>query len=229
MTKQMVTQNKPRARSKDGFQACGKTTFLAISKIHPSPENDLVYGAIETKDIDLVNLANDIVGNGIREPLVISADGYIVSGHRRYAAAKLVGIEIVPVRKLDILRSGHTSIEWQKVLRAYNHQRVKPASVRMKEAMLDIDPDIAYKQLITQREELDRNAPPQMIITGTKVRSEISDRKQPMLDAAILVITCLKSYWPVTVRHVHYGLLNNPPMRNTSTGVQGSIYTNDKD
>ncbi len=199
---------------------------VPIGSIHPSPENDGIYGVI-AKDNDLVNLANDIAKNGIREPIQVSADDYIVSGHRRLAAAKLIKMKRVPIVRLEIYRSDHSAVEWQKVLRPYNHQRVKSPMVRMKETLLDIDPELAHKQLVTQRMELDRNAPPQLEIIGEKTRCSISDRKQQFLDAAMLVIDGLKPYWPVTVRQVHYGLLNMTVLRNSSTGSQRSYYEND--
>ena len=125
---------------------------VPIQSLQPSPENDDLYGAIDPKDIDLINLANDIAANGLREPIQISADHYIVSGHRRYNAAKLVKLAKVPIVRLDISRADHSAVEWQRVLRAYNHQRVKSSAMRMKETLLDIDPDIAHKQLIAERE-----------------------------------------------------------------------------
>ena len=127
-------------------EAKGKNKLVAIDKIEPSPENDDIYGSIDLKDIDLVNLANDIAENGLREPIQVSADSFIVSGHRRYAAAKLVGLKKVPFVRLDFCREDHTSDDWKRVLRAHNHQRVKSSSVRLKETLLDIDPDLAHKQ-----------------------------------------------------------------------------------
>lgn len=221
----MIQEAKRKAR----FQTSLKTELVPLKSISPSPENDAIYGAIDTTDLDLVNLANDIANDGVREPLQVSRDGWIVSGHRRYAAASLVAIEMVPVRVLDLWRCDHSELEWQRILRAHNHQRVKPAAVRLKEAMLDIDADLAYEQLVNAREEIDRNAPPQIEVRGTKTRSEISDRKQPMLQAAIRVIEGLRDYWPITVRHCHYGMLNHSVVRNTSKGKQGSLYGNDRE
>ena len=208
-----------------------KTTFRAsvsVDEIFPSPENDELYGAIDESDNDLINLANDIVRNGVREPLQVSADGYIVSGHRRHAAARLTGLTHIPIVRLKLWRSKHDPLEWKRILRAHNHQRLKPAIVRLKEAMLDIDPDLAHQQLVSQRDERDRDAPPRFEITGEKVRCTFSDRKREMLDAAIKVATELKNFWPVSDRQIHYGLLNDPPFRNTSAGKQRSRYANDK-
>lgn len=204
-----------------------KASTVPIQSVFPSPENDEIYGAIDPTDIDLINLANDIAENGIREPIHISLDGYVLSGHRRLAASKLARLKKVPISRIPISRDEYTSDEWQKKLVAYNLQRVKSSSVRLKEVLVNIDPDIAYEQLIEQREERDRDAPPQIMITGTKTRSIISDRKQDFLNAAVTVINDLKEFWPVTVRQVHYGLLNSPPLRNSSSGKQRSKYEND--
>jgi hypothetical protein len=203
-------------------------TNVPIRSIYPSPENDKIYGAIDTKDLDLINLANDIAVNGIREPILVSTDDYIVSGHRRYAAAKLVKKKTVPIRRLELCRDDHDDLSWKRILRAHNHQRVKPASVRLKEVLLDIDPNVAHRQLVAARQERDRGAPPQLKITGEKKRAEISKRKKEFLAAAIKVIEDLKPYWPITVRQVNYGLLNDPPLRNSSQGSQRARFENDK-
>lgn len=206
--------------------AVAKPETVRIGSIQPSPENDEIYGAIDLKDNDLINLANDIAENGIREPIIVSFDDIIISGHRRYAAARLVKLKKVPIVRLDIAREDCSYLEWQQLLAKYNLQRVKPAAVRIKEAALAIDPDIAYQQLLEQREERDRDAPPRIKITGQKKRSSISDRKVEMLNAAISVIEGLALYWPITVRQIHYGLLNRRVLRNSSKGTQRSWYEN---
>lgn len=200
---------------------------VLIGSIKPSPENDEIYGAVDPKNPDLIDLANDIIRNGIREPLQVSSDGFIVSGHRRYAAAKLAKRKRIPVIYLAIDRADHNAHEWKKILRGYNHQHVKSKSVRMREMALDIDPDIAHRQLFEERDNRKRDSPPSIIIAGEKTRSEFSDRLQEFLAASIRVINNLKKYWPLSVRQVHYGLLNDPPLRNSSTGKQRARYAND--
>jgi len=200
---------------------------VAICSVKPSPENDDIYGAIDPQELELINLANSIAENGILEPILVSQDRYIVSGHRRYAAAKLAGLKFVDVRFVEEYRQHGTAQEWKRILASYNLQRIKPLAVRMREAVLSIDPDIAYRELLAHRQELDRECPPTMQITGTKSRSQISDRKLPMLNAAMKIIDDMREFWPLTVRQVHYGLLNDPPLRNASSGSQRAIYQND--
>jgi ParB-like chromosome segregation protein Spo0J len=84
--------------------AAGKVGHVPLSSILPSPENDQLYRPIDIKDIEIVALAKSIRINGVLESLILTADNYIVSGHRRYAAAKLAGLEAVPVRRLQIRR-----------------------------------------------------------------------------------------------------------------------------
>lgn len=199
---------------------------VEIDTIKPSPENDDIYGAIDKKDIELVNLAISIRDNGILEPILVSNDNYIVSGHRRHAASKMIGLKTVKVRFVDEYRSLHNAVEWKRVLASYNVQRVKPMAVRMREAVLAVDPEVAHQQLLESRKVLDRNGPPKMAITGTKKRSEIGPNKLPMLNAAIKIIAEMHEFWPLTVRQVHYGLLNDPPLRNASKGKQRSVYLN---
>ena len=201
--------------------------MMPITKIKPSPENDELYGAVDPDSNDLILLTNSIIRDGLLEPIIVSRDGWIVSGHRRHAASLLAGLTEVPVCLVPRLRRKMAPAGWKKILRSFNHQRVKSSAVRMKEAALDIDPDIAHKQLIDQREELDRDALPQIEITGSMVRSGVSERKQEFLNASLRVIEGLRPFWPVTVRQVHYGLLNNPPLRNTSKGSQRAQYQND--
>ena len=148
-----------------------KTLDVPLDSIHPSIENDEIYGAIDPSDIDLVNLAIDIAENGIREPIHVSKDWYVLSGHRRLAASKLAKLNHATVSRIPINRSDYTSDEWKKKLVAYNLQRVKSSSVRLKEVLVNIDPDIAYRQLIQDRQERDEKAPPKIKITGTKTRS----------------------------------------------------------
>ncbi len=175
-----------------------------IHRPSPSPENDAIYGAISTDDNDLIDLCNDIVANGILEPIVVTADGYIVSGHRRFAAAKMAGLKNVPVIRLDVRRDECSELEYKRLLRRYNHQRHKNASQRLKRSYSTSHPDIAHEQLITARAERDLVAMPQVTMGESKSRSAISTAKRQMLDAANAVIESLTDFWPLSLRQIHY-------------------------
>ena len=57
-------------------------------------------------------------------------------------------------------------------------------------------------------------------------RCEISDAKRPLLEAIKAIIMERRSYWPLTVRQVHYILLNDPPLRHANK--PNSVYCNDR-
>src|SRR6185503_19811683 len=47
-------------------------------------------------------------------------------------------------------------------------------------------------------------------------RSAISAPRLPFLSAAITIIEKLERFWPLSVRQIHYYLLNDPPLRHAS-------------
>lgn len=228
----MTTRKKPRnggnrSRGKE-FSTTDLTKFetVELSAIRPSPENDDIYGHTSTRDVELRRLASDIASHGVREPITLSSDGYIISGHRRFTAAKLAGLLAIPARRIALLRSDHSEIEWKRILAAYNQQRVKSAAQRVHESLLSIDPELAHRQLVSERIERDRDVPAEIAIRGELSRSPISAAKEPMLIAAIEAIDSLRNYWPLTVRQIHYRLLNTPPLRHS--GKRDSTYANDR-
>jgi len=69
-----------------------------INSIRPNPRNARTHSKAQTKAI-----AESIRAFGFNNPLLIDADGMIVAGHGRFAAAKLLGLESVPAIKLSHL------------------------------------------------------------------------------------------------------------------------------
>src|SRR5438034_11264508 len=53
---------------------------VSVFQLQPSPENTKLYRPPSGDDPAIIELANDIKANGVREPLIISADSYIISG-----------------------------------------------------------------------------------------------------------------------------------------------------
>ena len=60
----------------------------------------------------------------------------------------------------------------------------------------------------------------------------MSKKKQEFLNAANRVIDDLKDFWPLSVRQIHYGLLNNPPLtsnpKSSKHPPEHYRYKNDK-
>ena len=54
-----------------------------------------------------------------------------------------------------------------------------------------------------------------MVVDREKEITAISDRRQEFLAAVQGVIERLKTYWPLSIRQIHYQLLNDPPRKQT--------------
>src|SRR5437763_1588495 len=78
--------------------------LIPVDEVVPSPENLELYRPVTPDDPETLALADSIRQSGIREPIVISADNYILSGHRRHVAARVAGLSAVPCRQLDVIR-----------------------------------------------------------------------------------------------------------------------------
>jgi len=195
----------------------------AIDQIHPSPENDALYRPVRPDDPEIEALAQSIREHGLKEPIVITQDDWILSGHRRRCAARLAGLSVVPVRVEPIRREDNIE-RFTLLLREFNRQREKSFDEKLREEIVSANPDEAYDALISEREDAAR-VPVAPMEMRKRRRSEITDVKQQMLDAVLRVLEELSEYLPVSERSVHYNLLSDPPLRNTASGLK---YINDK-
>src|SRR5260370_6246413 len=117
----------------------GQVLQVAIDEIAPSPENILLYRPVTPDDEATIALADSIRLHGILEPIVASADGFIISGHRRHAGARIAGLKEVPCRILAIRRgdSEKADDEFVKLLREHNRHRIKSRDELLREAIAD--------------------------------------------------------------------------------------------
>jgi DNA modification methylase len=104
-----------------------------LSDLRENPTSTEIYGADDISD-----LLESIPREGVLEPLVIKPDGTILSGHRRFRAAKqLVGegrveSDVVPCRVVDVRdETGEKGLIIQ-----FNRQRKKTFEQMMKEAQV---------------------------------------------------------------------------------------------
>jgi hypothetical protein len=67
----------------------------------PCPENDEIYGAQSLDDPDILSLIASIKDIEVTDPIRISSDNVIISGHRRRFCAIQAGLTEVPVLFLD--------------------------------------------------------------------------------------------------------------------------------
>lgn len=201
-----------------------------VYTIRPAPENDHIYSAISWDNPDIHDLARSIKEHGMQEPIIVSSDGYIISGHRRRIAAMIAKLVLVPVWVLPISRAKNHE-KFLKLLVDTNTQRIKSTSALVHESLIKIDPKAAHKQIVNERREKDndRHLSDLSAIEPNDdgERCEISEAKKPFLDAIIRILEEQREYWPLTLRQVHYRLLGpNAPLTHASK--LGSVYINDK-
>jgi hypothetical protein len=212
----------------------GQVCSIPISKIIPSPENDEIYRRYDPTERQNQKLIADIRAEGVKCPLLLTRDYYVISGHRRYHSARLAGMECVPCLFEDIKRrtlGGGASKDFIALLRSHNLQREKTISEQMAEAIIDTDKATARRALIEAREEREGEVMGAdfVIIEGEVKRSQITTVKEEMVAAILRVTTERRAFWPLSVRSVHYALLNDPPLRNCGKNPKfRKLYKNDQ-
>lgn len=200
-----------------------------LADIRPSPENDRLYRPIDPDDPEFIALARSIAQYGVKEPLVITLDGWILSGHRRYAAAQATGMDRVPCRIEPIWRTDDSD-GFITLLREYNRQRDKSLDEQLREEVVSADPHEAYQALLAYRREKSDLSDFGDLSTiepvGRKRRKAISAAKYQMCEAVLRVVEDRRDFWPLSDRSIHYALLNDPPLRHA--GKPKSRYVNDR-
>jgi hypothetical protein len=194
-----------------------------LSEIRPSLENDKLYRPVDPAEQAFLKLVASVREHGILDPLVISTDGKIMSGHRRYAAARVIGLNAVPSRVADIHSSDPRFLE---LLEAFNRQRVKSLDEVLREEVVAADPEEAYR-LLTEHRRRSAEVPLAATIElrAAKRRPRITDAKKPFLDAILRILRDYRDCLPLSVRQIHYYLLNFPPLIHASK--PHSTYQND--
>jgi hypothetical protein len=195
-------------------QAEFEVKMFPIRDVFPSRVNGKVYRPVSRTDPTVLDLAESIRKNGIREPIVISRDGDILSGHRRYVAAKLAGLTEIPCRVEDI---SHDDPKFLPLLVEFNKHRIKSADELLREAVININPEEAHQRLIDHRREQSKLSADPFALHIIKLREErkrnkISPAKKPFLDAIQKVVQRHRPWWPLSDRQIHYQLLNLTPL-----------------
>ena len=114
-------------------QESGLVRFLPITAITPSSLNDRLYRPVDPQDPEIVALAESIRQHGVLQPLVVTLDHVILSGHRRHTAARLAGLETVPCT-IDARHSSDPG--FLTFLREHNRQREKNDAERLREEVV---------------------------------------------------------------------------------------------
>lgn len=201
-----------------------KSGFFRTDELQPAPENKHLYDDFAPQaDSDDAKLYWSIKENGIQEPLHISKDMIILSGHRRHAAAEWLGMESVPCIVRDVVFSELDQNEKIKQLAIYNKQRDKSNAEKTREAMIGIEQEKSWVRLLQDRQKQLYGIEDNVFMGAVKKRSKILSKA--FLAAAIKAINSEREYWPMTDRRIHYLLLNDPPLKHDKK--PDSIYQND--
>jgi hypothetical protein len=210
---------------------CPEIELVSINTIRPAPENSLLYRPVHPNNPDVVELARSIAEHGLLQPIDLTADDMVISGHRRLAAHRRLGRPHIAARRHDLLSDDPRLIP---LIREFNRQRVKSFAEILAEAALDAghaaaDPVAARAALVRHRRErvhLDENVGQEVEVGTRRKRSKISTATRPLLDAVLGILNDLREHWPLTDRQVHYKLLNDPPLLHAAK--PGSRYRNDQ-
>lgn len=202
-------------------------SHFPVQQVQVARENDLLYDRFGIANLDDHELTLSIRDHGIQEPLTLSSDHVLLSGHRRFAAASYLGLADVPVRIVAVDFNSLTKTERIETLRLHNHQREKSPTERIKEKLLTIDPAKAYMTLLNKRcDVLTMKGADKKNVSMGAVKKRARITTLAFLNAVKQVVQDNQEYWPLTDRRVHYLLLNNPPLRHDKK--PGSVYVNDK-
>ncbi len=228
-----LPKRKPGTPSKNGHVRKSELVrryavkFVPIGQLKPSPENEEIYGTIGfNTDPALQSTIDSIKRRGLEEPIILTADNYILSGHRRFFALQHLGWEEVPVRFSKIRRDEST--DYHRLLAEYNPQRVKSVATLLSEQFLKNETYASDDDFRARRYEKGEVEAEFITVGGSKLVEPIGDRQSEFLAAAVDVINRLRNFWPLTVRQVHYKLLNDPPLTQvTKERNERWRYTND--
>lgn len=220
-----ISTRSAKQKPKSDHQA---VVMRHVNTLLPSPENSVLYRDRDSRKPDRKRLVESIrKTNGPKAPLLVSLDAFIISGHERHAASIEAGIDMVKVIVQDLRRSDHTPDEWLSILREHNTGRDKTQDEKIRERIVDVDPDEAMSAVVDfQIERAKPKSKTVVIPTKIKKRSKITKQSRDFADAIISILTGpLKNVLPVNERAIHYRLL--PPLKiRTSRGKRGFIYDN---
>jgi hypothetical protein len=175
-------------------------------KIYPSPENDIIYKPVDVTDERFISLVESVKLHGILEPIVITVDGDIVSGHRRHRAAQIAGLESVPVKVLRHVRRSNKDLFVSWLVRYNECQREKTTAESLRELVVTSDNGQAYEELVQLRAKRTAVRTDTIELNHERVRSEISAARAQMVEAIKTVMAERSEFLPCSVRSLHYAL-----------------------
>ena len=181
--------------------------------------NDSLYQA--PSEDRLISLANDIKVNGLINPIRVSKDLFIYDGNTRLKALKILGYNEIDVIVNEDLLSD--SDDFIRLLVSANNQRVKTDKELLQEIQISINPmEYEKRRMVINGDFVNLDS----IEGSLKANREISDIKDDLTKAIIEIIVEYQEYLPLTIRAIHYILLDKNVLTNTKK--KDSVYKNDR-
>ena len=205
--KRLVAEGRilPRAESTQDIEACQYEVCTEL--IRPAPLNDRLYAPVDRDGDSFTTLVDDIREKGLLEPIVVSADAYILSGHRRYAAIQEIGFTRIKVRITPDVSYERDRDRFLQLLASHNRQRVKTTAEQLREE-LALMPEDSWHELQEYRKEASSIDESNSVDLGyRKARSRIRDKLE-LKDAIMKIVHDEEPNWPLSDRAIHYRLLN---------------------
>jgi len=137
-----------------------------IDALRPHRLNVQVYG----EEVLAAEFVESVRKQGVLEPLAVKQDGTIISGHRRWRAARAAGMDTVPVQ----IVSYADDLAEREALIEFNRQREKTFSQRMAEAdhLEAIERERARERMLAG---VNQHTPVEMLPQGTgKTRDKVA-------------------------------------------------------
>lgn len=207
----------PRSNGTQAVEACQYE--VCTSAVDPAFLNDQLYDPVDESEPSFLALVESIREHGILEPIVVSADGYILSGHRRHGAARLIGLRRIPVRVRHDVSYLKDEDGFLRLLASYNRQRVKTTAEQLREEIVLMS-DASYSRLREFRQDSAVISSEGAVELRDRKRRSVIRDKLELREAIIKVVRDEERNWPLSDRAVHYRLLNiRGLVRNDKTRV----------
>ena len=116
----MSTDNAEVIQGRLGWES-GDVSEANPDNLRPHPKNTEIYGDTDDADDLDETFKESVAEKGVLEPLVITQGKEIISGHRRWLAAKEAGLRSVPVRYSEF----DNELAEREALIEFNRQREK--------------------------------------------------------------------------------------------------------
>ena len=202
------------------LQVSSKITRCRTGVLKHPWENELLYDKRDEFHPETIVLKGSIGESGVRNPIVKTLDNVVVDGNRRLDVVIELGRKFVHTRTINVKWSSLNRDERIALLRDFNQSRYKSVKEQLLETLVDISPEAAHEVLHSQRYKSvnapERNGIVALGIEGVKKRHGISSEKHEHVDhIKKVVFKDRRDYWPMSVRAVHYPLLNYSFYRNT--------------